>query len=114
MAPNVSAKGNQVRSPKESPPPGAADNSVTATAGLPADLKAAVSEAAEVMQKLRKHVESNCENVGDRFADEARKIHYGESEERGIFGESTIDEARELLDEGIDIVPLPGARRTDA
>ena len=63
---------------------------------------------------MRKHVEENAENVGDKFPDEARKIHYGESEERGIYGEATLKDAKELLEEGIDVLPLPGLPRHDA
>lgn len=60
-----------------------------------------------MMREFRSHVEKNAENVGDRFADEARKIHYKESEERGIYGNATSDEARGLIEEGIEVHPLP-------
>ncbi len=56
---------------------------------------------------LRKYVEDNAEYVGPRFPDEARKIHYGETEERHIYGEATVAEARELVEEGVDVAPLP-------
>jgi len=56
---------------------------------------------------LRKYVEQNAEYVGPRFPEEARKIHYGETEERHIFGEATLDEARELIEEGVEVAPLP-------
>jgi hypothetical protein len=56
---------------------------------------------------LRKFIENNAEYVGPRFAEEARKIHYGEAEERHIYGESTVNEAKELIDEGIEIAPFP-------
>ncbi|HXL99204.1 MAG TPA: DUF1178 family protein [Rhizomicrobium sp.] len=56
---------------------------------------------------LRKHIEQNAENVGRRFPDEARKIHYGEAEERHIYGEATVKEAKELVDEGVDVAPMP-------
>ncbi len=56
---------------------------------------------------LRKFIENNAEYVGPRFAEEARKIHYAEIEERHIYGESTLSEAKELIDEGIEIVPFP-------
>jgi hypothetical protein len=61
----------------------------------------------QFMTGLRRHVLENAENVGPRFAEEARKIHYGETEERQIYGESTIKEAVELVEEGIDVAPLP-------
>jgi hypothetical protein len=60
-----------------------------------------------MMREFRAHVEKNAENVGDKFAEEARKIHYKESEERGIYGNATPDEARGLIEEGIEVHPLP-------
>lgn len=56
---------------------------------------------------LRKYVEENAENVGRKFSEEARKIHYGETEERPIYGEATATEARELVEEGVEVAPLP-------
>jgi len=61
--------------------------------------------------KIREAVEDNFEYVGDDFADEARAIHYGDSEERGIYGEATEQEAVALDEEGIDISRIPGAIR---
>jgi hypothetical protein len=60
-----------------------------------------------MMREFRAHVEKNAENVGDKFPEEARKIHYKESEERGIYGNATADEARDLIEEGIEVHPLP-------
>jgi hypothetical protein len=57
--------------------------------------------------KLVRHVMSNTEDVGERFAEEARRIHYGESEERGIRGRASQEETEALLDEGIGVLPLP-------
>lgn len=59
--------------------------------------------------KVREHIQSNFDYVGDKFADEARKMHSGESEERAIWGESTPEEAQQLADEGIPAAPLPPA-----
>lgn len=59
------------------------------------------------MSGLRKYVEQNAENVGPRFPEEARKIHYGETEHRHIYGEATVKDAKELIEEGVDIAPLP-------
>jgi hypothetical protein len=61
----------------------------------------------EMLRRVRRHVEENSEHVGDRFPEEARKIHYGEADARGIYGEATRDEVEELLDEGIEIHALP-------
>ena len=60
-----------------------------------------------MMRELRKSVEANAEYVGDRFADEARKIHYQEAEKRGIYGEASAEAAHALIDEGIEVHPLP-------
>ena len=56
---------------------------------------------------MRKYVEENAEYVGPKFPEEARKIHYGETEERHIYGEATLKEAKELIEEGVDVAPLP-------
>jgi hypothetical protein len=57
--------------------------------------------------KVREHIKDNFDYVGDKFADEARKMHTGETEERAIWGEATPEEARELAEEGIPAAPLP-------
>jgi hypothetical protein len=61
----------------------------------------------QMMREMRKHVEANAENVGDRFAEEARKQHYSETEKRGIYGSATPEAARDLAEEGIEVYPLP-------
>ena len=64
----------------------------------------------EMMTKLREIVSTiraNSEDVGERFPEEARKIHYGEAEQRGLIGRATADEVRDLLEEGVDVAPLP-------
>jgi hypothetical protein len=66
-----------------------------------------VAELIEAVRKLRQHVEENADYVGDRFAEEARKIHYNEVEPRGIYGEASLEEAKSLLEEGVDVHPLP-------
>lgn len=66
----------------------------------------------KAVDKLRRHVEDNCDYVGDRFAEEARRIHYGESEDRGIFGEASEDDVSDLREEGVEFYRLPtGVRR---
>lgn len=60
-----------------------------------------------LMHHVRREVEEKAEYVGDRFAEEARKIHYEEAEVRGIYGEATLEEARQLDEEGIEVLPLP-------
>jgi hypothetical protein len=61
----------------------------------------------EALKEIRRHVTENAEHVGDRFAEEARKMHYDEVEPRAIYGEATSDEAKELVEEGIEFQPLP-------
>ncbi|MGE0154421.1 MAG: DUF1178 family protein [Reyranellaceae bacterium] len=67
----------------------------------------------QALQELRKQIESNCDYVGDQFAEEARKIHYGETEERGIYGEATDAEAEALQEEGIEVGRVPWLPRTN-
>ncbi|MDW3204895.1 MAG: DUF1178 family protein [Alphaproteobacteria bacterium] len=67
----------------------------------------AASKMREILREFRRTVESTHEHVGDRFAEEARKIHYGESEARGIYGEATSEEAESLAEEGIPIAKIP-------
>ena len=72
--------------------------------------KAKAAEARQVRQfatGLRKYVQENADYVGPQFAEEARKIHYGETPERHIYGEATARDAQELVDEGIDVAALP-------
>jgi hypothetical protein len=64
-------------------------------------------ELREALLKVRAEVEKNCEPVGDKFAEEARKIHYGESDKRGIYGETSEEEAAALAEEGIEFGRLP-------
>ncbi len=59
------------------------------------------------LKELRDHLTKNADNVGAKFPEEARKMHYGESEHRSIYGEATPQEAKELLEEGVELHPLP-------
>lgn len=67
----------------------------------------AQKETVAKIRELVKAVRENAEDVGDRFPEEARKIHYGEADERGLIGQATVEEAVALLEEGIAIAPLP-------
>jgi hypothetical protein len=93
MAPNVGPKSNRKAE--------ASQRMMT----VPVDPRAQL--LLKMMRELRAEVERNAENVGDRFAEEARKIHYGESEHRGIYGEATAEDAKALIEEGIEVHPLP-------
>jgi len=84
---------------------GKAEGAGKTQAVFQADPKEAELKAA--LRKLREHVTTNADYVGDRFAEEARKIHYEEAESRGIYGEASVDEARDLREEGIEFHPLP-------
>jgi hypothetical protein len=66
------------------------------------------------LQEVRAQVEANCDYVGDKFAEEARKIHYGETEAHGIYGEATEQQHEELVEEGIEVARIPWLPRSDA
>ncbi|WP_411879966.1 DUF1178 family protein [Polaromonas sp. YR568] len=89
---------------------GAAGAQEGATRNLPAvaGLPASASQAEQVaFLKALRHVVANTEDVGSRFAEEARRMHYGEQEARSIRGQTSVREAVELMEEGIDVMPLP-------
>ncbi|MDO9499214.1 DUF1178 family protein [Falsiroseomonas sp.] len=94
--------------PPTSPPPEDGGMSQRVAAGpIPAQLLS-------MLQRLRAEVEKSCDYVGDGFAEEARKIHNGEVESRGIYGEATEAEAEALAEDGIDIARLPWVSRADS
>ena len=81
---------------------------VPAVAGvLPDQLRAA-------LQRLRTEVEKRCDNLGSNFADEARRIHNGESPARGIYGDATPEQAERLADEGIEVTQIPWLPRSES
>lgn len=92
---NLGAKPPAVASAKPAAAPGGQES-----VALPPALQAAWLE-------LARKIAANTEDVGNRFADEARRMHHGETEERAIRGQATPDEAAQLLDEGIAVLPLP-------
>lgn len=79
--------------------------------GRGGDAHAHAREAAHEMRRmlgdLRRTVEEHCDYVGDRFAEEARRIHYGETASRPIYGETTQDQARDLAEEGVEVQRIP-------
>ncbi|MFA7431960.1 MAG: DUF1178 family protein [Rhodospirillaceae bacterium] len=88
-----------------------AETLVPAAAAVPESKPAVMATAmGQVLRELRSVVEKNCENVGEKFAEEARKIHYGEAEPRGIYGQTTPEEAEDLRDEGVEFHTVPWAR----
>ena len=81
-------------------PAAAAEATTPKPAPQPADLQAAWLQAV-------RHLMASTEDVGERFAEEARRIHYGETPQRGIRGQTTDEERRSLSDEGIEVVSIP-------
>jgi hypothetical protein len=72
------------------------------------------AQVRRMLQQVRQHVESNCDYVGDKFAEEARAMHEGKSERRGIYGEASDAEHRELAEEGIEVHRIPWVPPNDA
>ena len=72
------------------------------------------AEAMRLLRKVQNHIEKNFDHVGPRFAEEARKMHYGEAERRSIYGEASTAEAKELRDEGIEVNQIPWLPPQDA
>jgi hypothetical protein len=72
-----------------------------------------VREILQTLKNMKLEIEEKCDNVGERFAEEARRIHYGEAKERGIYGEATDSEAMDLDDEGIKVHRFPRFDRRD-
>src|SRR5579885_912000 len=72
------------------------------------------AELRRALQQLRRHVETHCDYVGPSFADEARRIHRGETPARGIYGEAPPDESRAHADEGIEVAAIPWVPASDA
>jgi len=75
---------------------------------------AAAAEARKALVELRRQVEANCDYVGERFPEEARRIHYGETDPRGIYGESTREEAQALEEEGVKVGRIPWLPRENS
>jgi hypothetical protein len=92
MAPRIAARSDRARTAEKQ------------TAVMPADDQ---SKAATLLRELRDHVEANCDYVGETFPEEARKIHYGETEKRNIYGEASAEDAQALRDEGVEVSQLP-------
>jgi hypothetical protein len=110
MAPRVGRKGNsgEIVAPEAAPSPAPAEILPPGKAAMmPVEIRRALKE-------IRKQVEANCDYVGDKFAEEARKIHYGETEARGIYGEATEEQHRDLVEDGIEVARVPWLPREDA
>jgi hypothetical protein len=107
MRPAVPKKGGATLPvPVAAPQPPAPPDSVAA-GPMPAQLRA-------MLQRMRAEVEKQCDYVGPQFAEEARKMHRGESDKRGIYGETSPEQAEALADEGIEISRIPWVPPADA
>ena len=102
MAPKIS-RGGQRAEPAPAPPEATA---VAETTPQPL-MMAQERELRAKLRELRDHVTKNADDVGDKFPNEARKMHYGDIEHRPIYGEASPQEARAMIDEGIEVSPLP-------
>jgi hypothetical protein len=114
MAPAVATREVARVAPAE-PVPAQAPTASAPTASAPAMAAAGKVPAhmRAMLQRLRAEVEKNCDYVGPAFAEEARKIHRGESDRRGIYGETTPEQADSLADEGIEVARIPWVPRAD-
>lgn len=101
MAPRIARKGKSRSAPEPAAAP-AEDKSSASLVMAPQE-----RELVAKLRELRDHVLKNADNVGNKFPDEARKMHYGDIEHRAIYGEATTEEARALIDEGVEVAPLP-------
>ncbi|HEV7599551.1 MAG TPA: DUF1178 family protein [Bradyrhizobium sp.] len=102
MAPQIVGKKNR---------DGAAPSPAAATdAATPASTPLMMAQERTLrakLKELRDHIVKNADNVGERFPNEARKMHYGDIEHRPIYGEASPEQARSLIDEGVEVSPLP-------
>jgi hypothetical protein len=108
MTPNLGRKGNQIAA--AAPPPSPVGAGSSAPPIVPMSAGTLPPEALKMMQamaNMQAEALKQSRWVGDKFADNARAMHYGEKEVQAIHGEATLDEAQDLLDEGIEVAPLP-------
>ncbi|QJE74138.1 DUF1178 family protein [Aerophototrophica crusticola] len=102
MAPRIAKGGRKER--EEAPSQAPAE----AAAPVPVDpVKQQQAEILRQLRDLRRQVEANADHVGERFAEEARKIHYGEAPSRAIYGDATEEQAESLREEGIEVARIP-------
>jgi len=106
MAPRIVSKKGRDSGPVPAPV------EATAPAETPANESTSLMMARErelraKIKELRDHIVKNADNVGERFPNEARAMHYGDKEHRPIYGEASPEEARALIDEGVEVSPLP-------
>lgn len=100
MAPRLSGTRKRARAQEIEPAPAADKAPVAMMSPMEMELRSKLKE-------LRDHIVKNADNVGEKFPEEARKMHYGETEHRSIYGVASLDDAKELAEEGIDVHPIP-------
>jgi hypothetical protein len=104
MAPRIISKKGR----EKAPVPAEATAPVETSANEPTSLMMAQErELRAKIKELRDHIVKSADNVGERFPNEARAMHYGDKEHRPIYGEASPEEARALIDEGVEVSPLP-------
>jgi hypothetical protein len=107
MAPQiVSKKGRDNAASEPLPAPAPAVEGISPSSTTPL-LMAQEAELRAKLRELRDHIVKNADNVGEKFPNEARKMHYGDIEHRPIYGDASPDEAKALIDEGVEVMPLP-------
>ena len=104
MAPNLASP--KTRKSETSQPPSSPPATPTAAA-LPAEAARRMQALMSEMRALQTRIKDECRDVGDGFAEEARRIHYGEVEPEGIYGQATPEEREELDEEGIPVMDIP-------
>jgi hypothetical protein len=106
MAPAISRARKRIPAPIAAPEASAPAAPSAGTAPV-AMLSPQEKEVRAKLKELRDHLTKNADNVGKKFPEEARKMHYGDIEHRSIYGEASADDAKKMLEEGIEFHPLP-------
>jgi hypothetical protein len=114
MAPRLGRSAKSDPAPRETRHEAAPEAPATPPAAATPDRPPTPAEFRRALQVLRSYVETNCENVGKGFADEARRIHKGETKARGIYGDATPAEAEKLAEDGIEVAAIPWVPSNDA
>jgi hypothetical protein len=107
MAPRLSTAAKKHRVSIETPAPTTETPATQATPAPVAMISPQEQEFRAKLKELRDHLTKNADNVGSKFPEEARKMHYGEIEHRSIYGVASPEEAKELSEEGVEFHPLP-------
>ena len=108
MTPRLSRSGKKPEAREDAPAAAPAAETPATEAKAPvAMMSPQEREFRQKLKELREHLTKNADNVGQKFPEEARKMHYGEIKQRSIYGEASPQEAKELYEEGIEFHPLP-------